>query len=145
MKTLSKMLFTTLLIVSMSALAGMEKFGNLEVNYNVITTDTLTPAIAKVYGIERSPRRGMLTVAVTEPQASGAPRHVNADIAASAVNLMDQVLMVKMRSIQEGNAVYYIGDFRIAPPDTLRFILKVGGMEAGKAHKIEFQKNFPAP
>lgn len=142
MKTLSKMLFTALLAVSMSALAGVEKLGNLEVNYNVITTDTLTPAIAKVYGIERSPRRGMLTVAVTEPQASGPSRHVETDVAASAVNLIDQVMTVKMRGIREGNAVYYIGDFRIAPPDTLRFTLKVG---AGKTHKIEFQKNFPAP
>lgn len=145
MKTLSKMLFTALLAVSMSALAGVEKFGNLEVNYNVITTDTLTPAIAKVYGIERSPRRGMLTVAVTDRETSGVLRHVPVDIAASSVNLMDQVITVKMRSIREGSAIYYIGDFGIAPPDTLRFTLKVSGTEVGKAHKVEFQKNFPAP
>lgn len=74
MKKLAKMLFCALLAVSMPAFAEMEKFGGLEVNYSVITTDTLTPAIAKVYGIERSPRRGMLTVAVVEPKAGGMPR-----------------------------------------------------------------------
>lgn len=58
---------------------------------------------------------------------------------------MDKVHAIKMRSVEEGSAIYYIGDFGIAPPDTLRFTLKISGVEVGKAHKIEFQKNFPAP
>ncbi len=145
MKTLAKMLFCALLAVSMPAFAEMEKFGSLEVNYSVITTDTLTPAIAKAYGIERSARRGMLTVAVVEPGKEGRSRHVSADVAVSATNLMDKVRAVKMRSVEEGSAIYYIGDFGVAPPDTLRFTMKISGVDVGKARTIEFQKNFPAP
>jgi hypothetical protein len=26
-----------------------------------------------------------------------------------------------MREIKEGSAIYYIGEFRVAPPDTLKF------------------------
>lgn len=52
---------------------------------------------------------------------------------------------VKMRSIKEGSAIYYIGDFGFAPPDTLRFTLRISGIGSGKTHKIEFHKNFPAP
>lgn len=140
MKSLATMLFLALL--SASAAAEMEKFGNFEVNYNVITTDSLVPVIAKAYGIERSPRRGMLTVSVTEPSAGGVSRHIGAAVEVSIVNQFAQVMPLKMRSINEGKAIYYLGDFALAPPDYLRFSLSIGGPELGKTLKIDFQKNF---
>ncbi len=143
MKSLATMLFLALL--STSAVAEMEKFGNFEVNYSVITTDSLVPVIAKAYGIERSPRRAMLTVSVTEPTAGGALRHVSAAVDANIVNQFAQVLPVKMRSINEGTATYYLGDFAIAPPDYLRFTLSISGAALGRTLKVDFQKNFLEP
>lgn len=144
MKSLATILLFTLLGFFVSASAETERIGNLEVNYNVITTDSLIPVIAKAYGIERSPKRGLLTVAVTETSPGAAPRHINALIDATIVNQFAQIMNVRMRPISEGSAIYYLGDFGIAAPDYLRFSLQNGVTETGKPYKIEFQRNFPA-
>lgn len=145
MKALAVTLLLGLLACAVPARAEIEKFGNVDVNYNVITTDTLSPAIAKAYGIERSSRRGLLTVAITQPNENGLPRHVSASVAANALNLVEQMLKINLRRIEEGNATYYIGDFALAPPDRLRFTIDITETAAKKAYKIEFQKDFQTP
>ena len=47
MKILTNMLLFSLAFLAVSADAEIQKFGDLDVNYNVITTDTLAPQVAK--------------------------------------------------------------------------------------------------
>lgn len=142
MKTLTNMLLFSLLFLCAPAYAEIEKFGNVDINYNVITTDTLSPQVAKAYGIKRSKHRLLLTVAVSKPNENGLPMPIRADVTAYSVNMMAQHRTIKMRNINEGGAVYYIGDFGFASPDSLRFTLNVSEPGAEKPHKIEFQRNF---
>lgn len=142
MKTLTPMLLFSLALVSVPASADIEKFGNVDVNYNVITTDTLSPQVAKAYGINRSKHRLMLTVAVSRANEKGLPTPIPAEVSAHYVNMMTQQRVIEMRSIQEGEALYYIGDFAFSVPDTLRFTLNVTQSGAENPHKIEFQRSF---
>ena len=46
-----------------------------------------------------------------------------------------------MREIKEGSAIYYLGEFRVVPPNTLRFTVKVEA--AGEpAHEVTFTQKF---
>ncbi|MBS4098092.1 MAG: DUF4426 domain-containing protein [Sulfuricella sp.] len=144
MKTFIRLFLLPLLMLSVPAYAEIEKFGNVDVNYNVITTDTLSPAMAKAYGIKRSNLRGMLTIALTQPSDGGQLKHVGANVSATVINMVEQLHDIKIRSITEGGATYYIGDFAIAPPDRLRFVINITETDAKKAYKVEFQKDFQA-
>lgn len=142
MKILTNILLFSVAFFSVAAYAEIQKIGDLDVNYNVITTDTLAPQVAKSYGIKRSKNRLLLTVTVSRPDERGVPRAVNADVTAYTINMIEQHRKIKMRRISEGEAIYHIGDFGLVTPDFLRFIVNVTEPGSGKPHKIEFQRNF---
>lgn len=142
MKILTNMLLFSLAFLTVTAYAETQKFGDLDVNYNVITTDTLAPQVAKAYGIKRSKNRLLLTVSASRPDERDVPRAVNIDVTAYTVNMIEQHRKINMRRISEGEAIYYIGDFGFATPDFLRFTVNVAEPGSDKPHKIEFQRNF---
>lgn len=84
----------------------------------------------------------LLTVAVSRLDEKNIPRPVRADVTAHTVNMIEQQRQIKMRNINEGEAIYYIGDFSFATPDFLRFTLNVAEPGAAKPYRIEFQRNF---
>lgn len=142
MRTFTNMLLAAALAVPVTASAEIEHFGNLDINYNVITTDTLTPEVARAYGITRSNRRAMLTISASRPDKSGAPQAVEVDAMAYVVNLTEQMRGIKMRKVSEGSAVYLIGDFVIAPPEYLRFTVEVSEKSRTIPYKLQFRKEF---
>ncbi|OJW49840.1 MAG: hypothetical protein BGO60_06165 [Thiobacillus sp. 65-1059] len=102
-----------------------QKFGPLEIHYNALTTDDLLPEVARAYKIERSKTRGLVTMSVLKQNKVGVPTPVAAKIAVYATNLNQQLAHVTMREIKEGTAIYYLGEFRVSPPDTLKFTASV--------------------
>lgn len=142
MKTLTSVFMACLISCPSAAYAEIQKFGDAEVNYNLVTTDTLSPQVAKAYGITRSKNRLLLTVVVTRPDAEGLPRSVSADVTANSVNMLQQQRPVPMRRIREGDAIYAIGDFSFTAPGFMRFTINVAEAGAASPYKIEFQRNF---
>ncbi|OZA29461.1 MAG: hypothetical protein B7X91_01780 [Hydrogenophilales bacterium 17-64-11] len=123
-----KRLLAALCLCSVAVAAHAEiaqKFGPLEIHYNALTTDDLLPEVARAYKIERSKTRGLVTMAVLKQNKVGVPTPVAAKIAVYATNLNQQLAHVTMREIKEGTAIYYLGEFRVAPPDTLKFTASV--------------------
>ena len=119
-----KRLLAALCLCSVAAVAHAEisqKFGPLEIHYNALTTDELLPEVARAYKIERSKTRGMVTLSVLKKNKLGALTPVPAKLTVYATNLTQQLSNITMREIKEGSAIYYIGEFRVAPPDTLKF------------------------
>jgi len=102
-----------------------QKFGPLEIHYNALTTDDLLPEVARAYKIERSKTRSLVTMSVLKQNKVGVPTPVAAKIAVYATNLNQQLAHVTMREIKEGTAIYYLGEFRVSPPDTLKFTASV--------------------
>lgn len=102
-----------------------EKFGNVEVHYNAMLSTDLLPDVAKAYKIDRSPTRGIVTVSVLRKNAMGVAQPIPATLTAYMVNLSNQLGNIDMREIREGNAIYYLGEFRVTPPNTLKFTVTV--------------------
>ncbi len=141
MKILAKLVLPLLLLAAAPALAERSQtFGDVTVHYNVITTDTLTPEVAKAYDISRSRYRGLLTMSVLKPNKLGMAQPVAAKISAYAVNLSEQLRNISMREIREGGAIYYIGEFSVAPQETLRFTTSITPEGQKEANKLEFEQ-----
>jgi hypothetical protein len=123
-----KRLLAALCLCTVTAVAHAEisqKFGPLQIHYNALTTDELLPEVARAYKIERSKTRGLLTVSVLKQNKMGAAAPVPAKLTVYVTNLSQQLATVEMREIREGTAIYYLGEFRVAPPDTLKFTATV--------------------
>jgi hypothetical protein len=81
---------------------------------------------AQVGFLERKLKtRGLLTLSVLKQNPVGAPTPVPARLKVYATNLSQQLAHVAMREVKEGSAVYYLGEFRVVAPDTLKFTATV--------------------
>jgi hypothetical protein len=118
-----------------------ERFGNLEVHYNAMLSTDLLPDVAKAYKIDRSPTRGIVTVSVLRKNAMGVAQPIPARLTAYMVNLSNQLGTIDMREIREGSAVYYLGEFRVVPPSTLKFTLTVE-TNGDPRHEVNFTQKF---
>jgi hypothetical protein len=95
------------------------------IHHNAIPSASLEPAIARQYGIQRSKYRGMLNVSVIKTVEGTTGKSSEAVILAKANNIRGQLISIPMRKVTEGDAIYYIGEFRIADQETLHFEIKV--------------------
>jgi hypothetical protein len=139
-----KRLLAALCLSAVTAVAHAEisqKFGPLEIHYNALTTDELLPEVARAYKIERSKTRGLVTMSVLKQNAVGAPTPVPARITVYVTNLSQQLASIPMREIREGTAIYYLGEFRVAPPDTLKFTATVE-VAGEPSHEMVFNQQF---
>ena len=112
------------------------------IHHNAIPSASLDPAIARQYGIQRSKYRGMLNVSVikSEPGTTGKP--TPAVVLAKATNIRGQLISIPMRKVEEGDAVYYIGEFRIADQETLNFELQVQPQGETRFYNAKLSQQF---
>ena len=139
--TIRALLFAWLLCGSAFA-EQAQTFGDVEVHYNVMPTSSLLPEVARAYKIERSDNRGLLTISVVRKNPLGVGEPVKAEVKATAANLSAQFTTIRMRELKEAAAIYYLGEFRVSPPETLRFTVNVKPAGHGQTHTLEFQQQF---
>jgi hypothetical protein len=139
-----KRLIAALCLCSAATLTHAEiaqKFGPIEIHYNALTTDGLLPEVARAYKIERSKTRGLVTMSILKQNTVGALSPMPAKLTVYVTNLNQQLANVAMREVREGAAIYYLGEFRVAPPDTLKFTATVE-MEGEPTREIVFNQKF---
>jgi hypothetical protein len=59
-----------------------------------------------------------------------------------AANLLGQAQQLEFKKIDEGNALYYIGDFRFTEDEQLKISLSVQPDPNQPAYSIEFDQRF---
>lgn len=143
-KQLCGMLIGLTLLVPLTATAeNSTRVGGYTVHHSAFTTDTLSPQIAKNYGIQRSKSRGMLNVSVIKdaPGTTGQSTQAEIEVMASDV-LTGHARHVDMREIKEENVYYYIGDFPVADRETLNFTIEVKPQDAAKTYTATLRQQF---
>ena len=113
--------------------------GDWVVHFSSLATDQLQPEIARAYNIVRSRNRAMLTVSVIRKSDS---RSVPAEVGLNTVNLTGQLKNVTMRRIDEGDAIYYIGETPVANRETLIFDITVTPEGAARPAEVRFKREF---
>lgn len=121
------------------------EFGNYEIHFNALRTDTLPQQVASSYGIQRSRNRVMLNVTILRKQAEHAPRvPVEAEIAVDAYNLNGQLKNLQMRRVSEGEAIYYIGEVSISGTEILVFDIAATPTGEATPLTVKFKREFYA-
>lgn len=116
--------------------------GNYIVHYNALPTEVLQPDIARQYGITRSKFRGFITVSVLKKTGTASGKPVKAKISASASNLSEQSKALSLRTVEEGQAIYYVDDFRITNLETLDFKLQIKPEDSQETFSVTFRQKF---
>lgn len=133
----------SLLLLTLPAHAEQAKtFGDVAIHYNAMPTDELLPDVAKNYKIDRSRNRGMLTISVLKQTKLGVSQASKANVKVSIPTLTGQSVDVPMREIVEGTAIYYIGEYRVTAPQTLKFNVTATPEGSDKPLTFEFSRPF---
>lgn len=132
-------------LVSMNASAEQKiVFGEYEVHYMGLSSNFLTPEVAKLYNIPRSGSLGYLSISVLQKTAKDDLHNsVGAALTGTIRNLIGQSRELKFRRVQEGKAIYYISTFRFDDGDMYNFNLKVVPDNAKqKKFDVKFSQRF---
>lgn len=117
-------------------------FGDYVLHFNAISTDKLTPEIARQYGIVRSKKRAMLNVSIIQKREGQIGQSVPGSVSASARNLTGQLKNLTLREVREGDAVYYIGDVPVANGETLFFTVDATPINETSRFSVQFSRQF---
>lgn len=124
------------------AAESFREFGDYVVHFNALSTEQLTPEIARQYGIVRSGNRGMLNVSIVRKEAGSTGVSVPGSVSAAAVNLTGQVKNIELREIREQSAVYYIAEFPVANQETLIFTIDVTPLNEQGRFSVRYTRQF---
>ena len=138
----SPWLLAVSLVASLPAQADSTTADGYVIHHNAFTADTLNPAVAQRYGIQRSKQRGVINVSVIKEKAgtTGVPTAARVDV--NATNQNGQKLRVPMRELKDQEAVYYIGEFPVQDQETLSFVIAVTPEGSGKAINARTSQQF---
>jgi len=138
------LLLTSVLLAPLSALAeNSTSAGGYTIHHNAFTTSTLTPEVAKAYGIRRSKFRGMLNVSVIKEKEGTTGTSVPARVDVNTLVLTgQQSARLPMREIKEQSAVYYVGEFPVQNQEKINFVIEVTPEGSTETVKINMEQQF---
>ena len=119
-----------------------QEFGDYVIHYNALATDTLSPAMAKTYGITRSKNRALLNVTVLKKVLGTPGRPVTAQVRATATNMSRQMQTLEPREVHEGNAIYYLSEFAIDDQEVIDFDIEVTPEQQAHTAQVSFRQQF---
>lgn len=116
--------------------------GGFTVHCNALTTSTLTPEVAKAYGIQRSKYRGILNVSVIKEKEGTMGTPVPGRVQVKTLALAGQSSPLAMREIKEQGAVYYIGEFPIQNQEKVDFAIEVTPEGTSETFIVNMEQQF---
>lgn len=137
------LLLASALLTPLSALAeNSTTAGGFTIHHNAFPTSTLTPEVAKAYGIQRSKVRGMLNVSVIKEKEGTTGTSVPARIDVKTLILTGQTSHLPMREIKEQDAVYYVGEFPVQNGEKINFVIEATPEGTTEAFVINMEQQF---
>jgi hypothetical protein len=121
---------------------AFREFDRYTVFFNAVSTDRLSPEVARQYGIVRSRNRALLTVSILSREDGGLGASARGNVSASAVNLNGQLKSIGVREIDEGTAIYYVGEVAVSNMETLIFSIDVTPAGEPDALSMRFMRQF---
>jgi len=130
----------SLLVLSAPALGQQsEKFGDLELHYSVVNTTFLSAEIAELYGITRGKQRAILNLALRKPRAGTIGTGQAMQLRGEVRDLMQTQQALEFKEIREGDAIYYIADFRFINEEWRFFDLNFRPEGTDKTYSFDFK------
>ena len=119
-----------------------KEFGDYVVHYNAFRSDTISPDIAKQYGLTRANNRILINIAVLKKVMNTTGKPTSSKITGHASNLTGQLKQLEFKEIKEGTAIYYLADAKISDGEFLKFDIKITPEGETRAARLNFNKRF---
>jgi len=87
-------------------------FGPYELHYSVVNTTFLEPQVASTYGITRGKQHAILNLALREHLDDGGEVARVMQLQGRTRDLIQQEQNLEFMEIREGQAIYYLADFK---------------------------------
>ena len=148
MHNLINKLFKALFIlaISLSSLnsyaENSKEFGDYVVHYNAFRSDTISPEVAKQYGLTRANNRVLINIAVLQKVMNTTGKPTASEVTGHASNLTGQLKPLEFKEVTEGTAIYYLAETKISDGEFLKFDLKILPEGETIATKLNFDKRF---
>lgn len=107
--------------------------------FNVFNSTFLTPEVAQQYNLKRSKTGALLNLAVHEKGNSG-DKAIPVILQGTVTNIVQQQRELKFMEIIEGDAIYYLSDFRITNDDVLTFDIKIRTHADSPGYDLRFKR-----
>ena len=105
-----------------AAVQNSAVFGDYRVFFHAISTDEVPAEVARSVGVVRARNRALLNISVQRID-DGSP--VEAEVSVSASNLTGQLKPMTMRKVEQGEAIYYLGELSVNNRETIIFDISV--------------------
>ena len=138
---LSLCLLLSTMIVTVNA-EQAKNFGDYSIHYVALTTDILSPEVAKSYNITRSKNRVLLNISVLKKIMGTASQPVRAKVIANATNLTSQLKKFEVRELSNQGAIYYIAETSVNHRETLKYNLSITPEGEENTYTFSFQQQF---
>jgi len=116
--------------------------GDVEMHCVAIPAVELTPDAAREFNVSPAPDRGVLTITLLRYLAAGQAKSEAGQVFAGAINMRNSLSSIPVREVRRDGGVYYLGEYRLSPPDTLRFL--VNANLGARSLTADFSQEFPA-
>ncbi len=148
MHNLANNLFKVLFIlaISLSSLnshaENSREFGDYVIHYNAFRSDTISPEVAKQYGLARASNRVLINIAVLKKVLNTTGKPTSSKVTGHASNLTGQLKQLEFKEITEGTAIYYLAETKISDGEFLKFDIKIIPEGETRAARLHFDKRF---
>lgn len=116
------------LMMSLPAAAdtnSSQKFGDVTVHFSVFNSTFLTPEVARAYNLTRAENRALINISVTKTTNGQTSLGLPARVTGTATNLIQQQRALEFKTIDEGDATYYLADLRHTNEEVINFEIEV--------------------
>lgn len=148
MHNLANKLFKTFFVLAVSLISlnsyaeSSREFGDYVIHYNAFRSDTISPEVAKQYGLARANNRILINIAVLKKVMNTTGKPTSSKVTGHASNLTGQLKQLEFKEITEGNAIYYLAETKISDGEFLKFDIKIIPEGETRAARLRFDKRF---
>lgn len=117
--------FTSAQMDQAKSIGTFQVFGEYTVHYNLFNSTFITPEIAKAHGLTRAENRALINISVIRTQGGHASLGLPATIVGTATNLLQQQRVLDFKTINEGEATYYLASLRHSDNEVMNFVIEL--------------------
>ncbi|MDD3762477.1 MAG: DUF4426 domain-containing protein [Nevskiales bacterium] len=137
---------TTLLLWLLCALpAAAEQYvdhGEYRIHYAALNSTTLTPEVARQFGVDRSRNQVLLVLSPQQRDDGGDYRPVAATASGTATTLLGHVQKLELRPVREGPVHYVVATFETLDGEFMTVNVDVLPAGANQVVNVRFKQQF---
>lgn len=132
-----------MLALASTAAPGSESpadFEGYDVHYAALPSTFLDAETARQYDLVRSRAVGLLNVSVHRTAGEAAPEPITVQLQGTTTNEVRQVKELSFKRVQEGDAIYYLAQFRYREGKTMVFEFEAAPYGESKTLPVRFSR-----